>query len=44
LDIDLFSAAPDKASFEGYQQPIADALGRMDQRPKEAERERVHRF
>jgi DNA recombination protein RmuC len=33
-----------KTSFEGYQQPIADSLGRMDQRLKEAERERVEAY
>ena len=33
-----------KTSFEGYQQPIADSLSRMDQRLKEAERERVEAY
>jgi len=33
-----------KTSFEGYQQPIADSLNRVDQRLKEAERERVEAY
>ena len=33
-----------KTSFEGYQQPIADSLSRVDQRLKEAERERVEAY
>ena len=31
-------------SFEGYQQPIAESLNRVDQRLKEAERERVEAY
>jgi DNA recombination protein RmuC len=33
-----------RTSFEGYQQPIADSLSRVDQRLKEAERERVEAY
>ena len=33
-----------KTSFEGYQQPIAESLKRVDQRLKEAERERVEAY
>jgi DNA recombination protein RmuC len=33
-----------KSSFEGYQQPIAESLGRVDQRLKEAERERLEAY
>jgi len=33
-----------KTSFEGYQQPIADTLKRVDQRLKDAERDRVEAY
>ncbi len=33
-----------KTSFEGYQQPITESLSRVDQRLKEAERERVEAY
>jgi DNA recombination protein RmuC len=33
-----------KSSFEGYQQPIAESLSRVDQRLKEAERERLEAY
>jgi DNA recombination protein RmuC len=33
-----------KTSFEGYQQPIAESLNRVDQRLKEAERERIEAY
>jgi DNA recombination protein RmuC len=33
-----------RTSFEGYQQPIAESLSRVDQRLKEAERERVEAY
>jgi DNA recombination protein RmuC len=33
-----------KMSFEGYHQPIADSLSRVDQRLKDAERERVEAY
>jgi DNA recombination protein RmuC len=33
-----------KTSFEGYQQPIAETLKRVDQRLKDAERERVEAY
>jgi DNA recombination protein RmuC len=33
-----------KTSFEGYQKPIAESLNRVDQRLKDAERERVEAY
>src|SRR4030095_12695879 len=33
-----------KTSFEGYQQPIAESLSRVDQHLREAERERVEAY
>jgi len=33
-----------RTSFEGYQQPIAESLNRVDQRLKDAERERVEAY
>jgi DNA recombination protein RmuC len=33
-----------RTSFEGYQQPIAESLSRVDQRLKEAERDRVEAY
>ena len=33
-----------RTSFEGYQQPIAESLSRVDQRLKDAERERVEAY
>ena len=33
-----------KTSFEGYQKPIAESLNRVDQRLKEAERERLEAY
>jgi DNA recombination protein RmuC len=33
-----------RTSFEGYQQPIAESLNRVDQRLREAERERVETY
>ena len=33
-----------RSSFEGYQQPIAESLNRVDQRLREAERERIETY
>jgi DNA recombination protein RmuC len=33
-----------RTSFEGYQQPIAESLSRVDQRLKDAERERIETY
>jgi len=33
-----------KTSFEGYQQPIAESISRVDQRLKEAERDRIEAY